>query len=435
MSEAPADAEELDEDHGSQIPEPPRRVPFGVAVTTALLGMLSLPLIILSMATLFSGEAFSVSIGEATLRGLGAAVAAICAVLVVAVAWSFVRDGNTIGPMVVGLLVVVTGLILLATGVAGVTPDTEELRMGMVALVLGLGVLLVPLLGHGPAYLAARRVWSRAERDWLQELTTTETPPMAHPQQWPGHYGQPQQQWGATPQQQWAGAPQPQYPPQPGYPAQPAQPGYTAQPGHPAQPGNPAQPTQPGHPAQPAQPGHPAQPAQPAQPGYTAQPGHLPQSGYPAQYQYPAQQAQGWAGQQPQQAWPEATVPPWSGQQAPAQPFPTSPAQPFPAAPVQPFPALPAQTDNTAAQAENTAAQAEGALVPAENAAIPAGSQPISAEGIPAEAVQSQAAQPEGSWTPVEDQPAPVPLAAAQQAPTEQIRPADLPPPQDPPRQ
>lgn len=421
MSEAPADAEELDEDHGSQIPEPPRRVPFGVAVTTALLGMLSLPLIILTTATLFSGEAFSVSIGEATLRGLGAAVAAICAVLVVAVAWSFVRDGNTIGPMVVGLLVVITGLILLGTGVAGVTPDTEELRMGMVALVLGLGVLLVPLLGHGPAYLAARRVWSRAERDWLQELTTAETPPTAHPQQWPGHYPQ---QWGATPQQQWAGAPQPQYPPQPGYPAQP---------GHPSQPGNPAQS------------GHPAQPGHPVQPGYPAQPGHLPQPGYQAQYQYPAQQAQGWAGQQPQQyqAWPEATVPPWSGQQAPAQPFPTPTAQPFPTSPAQPFPtptpmaqpfpAAPVQP--FPAQTESTAAQAEGAPAPAENAAIPAESQPASAEGAPAEAVQTQAAQPEGSWTPVEDQPVPVPLAAAQQAPTEQIKPADLPPPQDPPRQ
>jgi len=418
MSEAPADAEELDEDHGSQIPEPPRRVPFGVAVTTALLGMLSLPLIILAMATLFSGEAFSVSVGEATLRGLGAAVAAICAVLVVAVAWSFVRDGNTVGAMVVGLLVVITGLILLATGVAGVAPDTEELRMGIVALVLGLGVLLVPLLGHGPAYLAARRVWSRAERDWLQELTTAETSPTAHAQQWPGHYP-PQQQWGAAPQQQWGGAPQqPQYPPQPGYPAQP---GYAAQPGHAAQSG------------------YPAQPGQPSQPGY------------PAQYQYPSQQAQGWADQQPPQyqAWPEATVPPWSGQQAPAQPFPAPPAQPFPTPPAQPFPtpaqpltAPPAQPLPTppaqpfpvlSAQTESTAAQVDGTPAPAENAATPAEIPPVSAEGAQAEATQVQAAQPEGSWTPADDQP--VPLAAAQQAPTEQIRPADLPPPQGSPRQ
>ena len=384
MSEAPADAEELDEDHGSQIPEPPRRVPFGVAVTTALLGMLSLPLIILAMATLFSGEAFSVSVGEATLRGLGAAVAAICAVLVVAVAWSFVRDGNTVGPMVVGLLVVVIGLILLATGVAGVAPDTEELRMGMVALVLGLGVLLVPLLGHGPAYLAARRVWSRAERDWLRELTTAETPPTAHPQQWPGHYP-PQQQWGAAPQQQWAGAPQQQHPPQPGYPPQP---------------------------------------------GHATQSGHPPQPGYPAQHPYPSQQAQDWTGQQPQpyQAWPEATAPPWSGQQPPAQPFPTPPAQPFPASPAQPFPMLPAQTESTATQAEAAPASAEDATAPAE-------CQLASTGGAQAEATPLPTAQPEGSWTPAADQPAPVPLAAAQQAPTEQIRPADLSPLQDPPRQ
>jgi hypothetical protein len=91
-----------------------------------------------------------------------------------------------------------------------------------------------------------------------------------------------------------------------------------------------------------------------------------------------------------------------------------------------------AQTDGTTAPSEGTTAPAENAAIPTENAAIPAESQPASAEGGPAEAVQ--AAQPGGSWTPVDDQPAPVPLAAAQQAPTEQIRPADLPPPQDSPR-
>jgi len=222
MSQAAADGGEFDEDTGSAIPEPPRRVPFGVVVTTVLLGLLSVPLILVATVTLFSGESFTVTVGEATLRGLAASAVAVCAVLVVAVAWSFVRDGNTAGPMVVGLLVVVTGLFLLAAGVVGDDPDTRWLRLGVPALVLGLGVLLTPLLGHGPAYLAARRVWSRAERDWLHELTTPASP-QAYPQpQWPGHYPPPQQQWG--------GAPQPHYPPHYQYPSQQAWPEAAAPP-------------------------------------------------------------------------------------------------------------------------------------------------------------------------------------------------------------
>ena len=276
MSEASADAASDDaEEHDSGIPEPPRRVPFGVVVTTVLLGMLSLPLIMAAVVLVFSGESFTVGVGEAALRGLGASVVAVCAVLVVAVGWSFVRDGNTVGPMAVGVVAVLTGLILLVVGVAGEAPETAWLRVGVLALVLGLGVLLVPLLGHGPAYLAARRVWSRAERDWLHDLTTPAAPPMGHPQQWPGQY---------PPQQQWGGAPQHQQPP-PGYP--------------------------------------------PAAPGYPPQPG------YPAQYQYPPQQAPAWAGQHPQQhqAWPEAAIPPWPAQQAPAQQAPVqqAPAQQAPA--------------------------------------------------------------------------------------------------------
>jgi hypothetical protein len=331
MSEAPADAEELDEDHGSPIPDPPRRVPFGVAVTTALLGMLVVPLVLLAMVTLFSGGGYTDDVGEATLRGLAASVVAVCAVLVVAVAWSFVRDGTTVGPMIVGLLVVIAGLIMLGAGVAGESPDTQGLPVGVLAIVLGLGVLLVPLLGQAPAYLAARRVWSRAERDWLRELTTPEVPPLG-PQQWPGHY---------APQQQWGGAPQP---------------------------------------------------------------------GYPPQYQYPPQPGPGWTGQQPPQyqAWPEPTVPPWSGQQPPEQPFPApplaQPAQQFSAPPAQQYSGPPAQ----------------------QAAAAPAQPYP----GPPAEsrpAASTDDAQAERPAAEAGSHPAPVPLAAAQQAPTEQIRPAGPP--------
>jgi hypothetical protein len=308
MSPAPADAEEIDEDHGSSIPEPPRRVPFAVAVTAALLGLLSVLLLVTALVALSAGS-FRESVGEATAQGLAAALVAACAALVAAVAWSFVRDGVTVGPMIVGGLTLVAGLILLVAGVAGSDPDTELLRLGVLALVVGLGVLLVPLLGQAPAYLAARRVWSRAERDWLHELTTPEVPP----QQWgPGHYPPPQQPWGAVPQ--------PHYAPPPGYPGQA---------------------------------------------GFAAQPG------YPAQYQYPPQQPQGWGAQQ-HQAWPEAAVPPWSGQQPPAQPA----------------SAPPAPTPGVTAQAETDSGSGRAA-------------------------------------SPDESQPQPIPLAAAQQAPTEQIRPAD----------
>ncbi|WP_433721598.1 hypothetical protein ACQP2Y_40340 [Actinoplanes sp. CA-051413] len=317
MSQAPADAEEIDEDHGSAIPEPPRRVPFAVTVTAALLGLLSLLLLVTAVVALSAGS-FRQSVGEATAQGLAAALVAVCAALVAAVAWSFVRDGITVGPMIVGGLTLVAGLIMLVAGVAGSDPETEVLRLGVVALVIGLGVLLVPLLGQAPAYLAARRVWSRAERDWLHELTTPEAPPQ--PQWGPGHYPPPQQP-------QWGGVPQPHYVPPPGYPGQA---------------------------------------------GFAAQPG------YPPQYQYPPQQAQGWGAQQ-HQAWPEAVVPPWSGQQQPVQPASGPPAP-------------------------GVTAQPETGSVSGQTASGDTG-------------------QP---------QPQPIPLAAAQQAPTEQIRPADPTAPQHP---
>ena len=166
----------IDENHGSPIPEPPQRVPFGVVVTTALLGMLSLPLII-------AGD------GDAVLRrspSRSTSARPRSAGLAASVGRRLRRAGRR-GGLVVrprrqhgradgrsALLAVVAGLILLATGVAG--DDTGDCcAVGLLALVLGLGVLLVPLLSHGPAYLAARQVWSRAERDWLHDLTTPVT--------------------------------------------------------------------------------------------------------------------------------------------------------------------------------------------------------------------------------------------------------------------
>ncbi|GID98125.1 hypothetical protein ACFQFC_29435 [Amorphoplanes digitatis] len=207
MADAPTDAEETDEDLGPTTPEPPRRVPFAVAVTASLLGLVAMALLIGAVLTLTSDSYYD-SVGEATAEGLATAGLAMGAAVVAAVAWSMVRNGNTVGPMVVGGLVLLTGLIFLVSAVAA-DSDTAGLRIGVLALVLGLGVLLVPLFGQGPAYLAARRVWADAERDWLQDLTTP-----AQPQgQWPGQYPPPQQ-WGVP-------APQPGYPPQYQYPPQP----------------------------------------------------------------------------------------------------------------------------------------------------------------------------------------------------------------------
>lgn len=211
MAEAPTDAEETDEDLGPTIPEPPRRVPFAVAVTASLLGLIALLLLLGALLTLTTNSYYEDGVGEATAKGLATAGLAMSAAVVAAVAWSMVRNGNAIGPMVVGGLVLLTGLVFLVSAVA-TDSDTDGLRVGVLALVLGLGVLLVPLFGHGPPYLAARRVWARAERDWLHDLTTPAAP--AFPQgAWAGHYPPPQ--WGSPPQQ-----PPPGYPPQYQYPPQ-----------------------------------------------------------------------------------------------------------------------------------------------------------------------------------------------------------------------
>ncbi|MEU4220892.1 hypothetical protein [Actinoplanes sp. NPDC026623] len=202
MAEAPTDAEETDQDLGPTIPEPPRRVPFAVAVTASLLGLVALLLLLGALLTLTNNSYYEDGVGEATAEGLGAAGLAMSAAVVAAVAWSMVRNGNTIGPMAVGGLVLLAGLIFLVSAVS-TDSDTDGLRVGVLAVVLGLGVLLVPLFGHGPPYLAARRVWAEAERDWLQDLTT---PPAAagYPQGgWAGHHPPPQQQWGAPPQYQY----------------------------------------------------------------------------------------------------------------------------------------------------------------------------------------------------------------------------------------
>lgn len=222
MSEASTDTGDIDEDHGPVIPDPPRRVPFGVAVTVALLGLIALSLAIAALLTVSTDSYIRDTVGEAAAKGLFTAVLAVGAALTAAVAWSLVRNGNTVGPMVVGGLILITGLVFLVTGVASES-DTGGLQVGILALVVGLGVLLIPLLGHGPSYLAARRVWAKAEADWLKELATpVAPPPMQYQQPWPGHYPPQQQpQWGAPP---------PQYPPQYQYPPQPQYQGWQQQP-------------------------------------------------------------------------------------------------------------------------------------------------------------------------------------------------------------
>jgi hypothetical protein len=276
MSEAPAEAEEL----GSPIPDPPRRVPFAVAVTVVLLGFVSVFLLLIATLIVAASTNEPDALGQTLAEGLGAAAILAAAALVAALAWSFVRDGRTVGPMVVGCVVLLLGLLALGNGVIGDSPDPGLLRLSMVALTLGLGLLLVPLAGHGPAYLAARRVWSRAERDWLHEMATPVVAvPVTYPQQqWPGQYPPPPQpaQWGGYPGQ-------PGYPPQYQYPPQPAQ-------------------------------------------AWQAQP--------PQQYQaWPDPTAPAWVD--PQQQFPG---PPAQGQPSPAQPMPaeSQQAQPFPH---QPMPA------------------------------------------------------------------------------------------------
>jgi hypothetical protein len=165
-------------------------------------------LLIGALWSLMANSYYEDGVGAATAKGMASAGLAVSAAVVAAVAWSMVRNGNTIGPMVVGGLVLLAGLIFLVSAVS-TDSDTDGLRIGVVALVLGLGVLLVPLFGHGPPFLAARRVWAKAERDWLQDLTRPAAP--QYPQgAWPGHYPQPQ--WGAP--QQPGYPPQFQYPPQ-----------------------------------------------------------------------------------------------------------------------------------------------------------------------------------------------------------------------------
>ena len=217
--------EEHDEDYTPVVPEPPRRVPFGVAVATGFLGLLAILLTIGATATLTASGLYEDTIGEAAAEGLGTVLIAVSAVLVAASAWSFARNGNTVGPMVVGGLTLLAGLICLIQGVMTDT-DAEGVRVGVVALAIGLGITLPPLAGQSPLYLAARRVWAKAEKEWLRDLATSDSPPPVPHQPWTP-YGAPQQQ--AWPYQPHPG-PQPHHQPWPGphaapvpYPPQPQQ--------------------------------------------------------------------------------------------------------------------------------------------------------------------------------------------------------------------
>lgn len=215
--------EEHDEDYTPVVPEPPRRVPFGVAVATGFLGLLAILLTIGATATLTASGLYEDTVGEAAAEGLGTVLIAVSAVLVAASAWSFARNGNTVAPMAVGGLTLLAGLVCLIQGVMTDT-DAEGVRVGVVALAIGLGITLPPLAGQSPLYLAARRVWAKAEKEWLRELATSDTPPAVPHQPWTP-YPAPQQQAWPYPQQPyqaqpwqgqpWQGQPAPPYQPQP----------------------------------------------------------------------------------------------------------------------------------------------------------------------------------------------------------------------------
>jgi len=206
----PPPTDEPDSSSESPIPEPPRRVPFAVSLVTALLGLVALLAGFLSVAALISANT-SDSLGRAAAGGLLVSLLAVCAAVAGAVAWSFPRNGNQLGTLVIGGVVALAGLISLACGVLSET-NTNPVVLGTLGVVLGLMIALGPLVGDAPGYLAARRVWARAERDWLRQLTTAAVPP---PVVWPGaHPGQPWQ-----PQQPWPQQPTP--PPSGGPPQQP----------------------------------------------------------------------------------------------------------------------------------------------------------------------------------------------------------------------
>lgn len=226
-----AAAPETEGYEGPPVPEPPRRVPFGIVLVTALLGVLAALFLTFAVAAVAAFD-FDESIGRAVAGGLLMVVLIVGAALIGAVAWSFPRNGNQLGALIVGAVVALIGLFVLADVlIEGGTADGAG--YGVIGLALGALVILLPLLGDGPGYLATRRVWADAERAWLREMTTPVAPPQPG---WPGSYPG-------------------QYPSQPGYPPQPGQPPALGQP-------YPAGPEQPYPGAQQAYPG--AQQAYPA---------------------------------------------------------------------------------------------------------------------------------------------------------------------------
>ena len=329
----PDGTEETDEYEGPPVPEPPRRVPFGVTVVAALLGVVSLLVLFLTVDALTSFNATD-GVGRAAAGGLLVTLLAICSAFPAAVAWSFVRNGNQIGSLVVGGLVALAGLISLAIGMLSDT-RRDAVVTGLLGVVLGLLIALLPLLGDGPGYLAARRVWAKAERDWLRELTTAPVPPVAawpgaHPgRQWPGpqavawpqqQMGMPPQQWAQGPQQwaqgpqwgpgqQWGPTPGPWQMPQGGPPGQP----WAAAPPTPA-PTPPA--TAPPATAQPA-----AAPPTTAPPTTAQAPAAQPTTAPPTAAQAPAAKAA------------EDSEPSTGGQTPPTEARPAPPPPPAPPAP------------------------------------------------------------------------------------------------------
>jgi hypothetical protein len=229
MSMSPPPAPEPLDEEAPAVPQPPRRVPFGIAVVTALLGLVTVLLLIVAGGGI-GGVTFDGSMGRAAGVGLMLALLVGAGAVSGAVTWSFVRNGNQLGALVVGALTAVTGLVLLGTGLAG--SAGAAVAWGVVAIPTGLLITLVPLLGHGPGYLAARRVWARAEAEWLDELTAAPIPEvdLQHPalrnlQYWDAHWGPVPPgwtgpvQWGPPPER-WDQQGQP--PPVPGSAPPPA---------------------------------------------------------------------------------------------------------------------------------------------------------------------------------------------------------------------
>jgi hypothetical protein len=197
------------------VPEPPVRVPFAVMLATLLLGVLAAALASGMLSLITSISVLSRFDGDndgsmARYLGVGAAMAAIgvAAACIGAAAWALVRNGAIIGAMVVGGLVTVLGAIVFVSDATS-TSQSAGTAISVLAVVFGALIVVLPLLGDAPRYLAGRRAWSKAESRWLRRAGAPAAPQWPVAQQWPGQQqAAPQQQAGPQQQPPWGGAPQ-----------------------------------------------------------------------------------------------------------------------------------------------------------------------------------------------------------------------------------